>query len=88
MLLAMSTVSESRQLMERFGFVYDAGGVHLARTMMVEDLKRTLTAAPKASTLEQFATAIEDENILGKRSAQSRRLALGLGRSPVIWWAG
>src|SRR5688572_11129512 len=72
----MSTVSGSRNLMERFGFVFDAGGVHLARTMMTEDLMRILAVTPTSSTFEQFATAIEEENILGKRSAQSRKLAL------------
>lgn len=61
--------------MERFGFVFDEGGVLLARTMMVDDLTQILEYSREYTTQAQFAEAIEGDNILGKRSAQARKLA-------------
>lgn len=61
--------------MERLGFAFNPGGVHLARTMMVGDLAQLLDASPSSSTSNEFAAAVETQNVLGKRSAESRKLA-------------
>jgi hypothetical protein len=70
------TDSDNRQhFLERFGFSYDRGGAHTARTMMLSEL-RTLLAyvdvdtAPKA----QYREAIETANCLAKRSGKTRTL--------------
>ncbi|TWT48945.1 hypothetical protein [Botrimarina hoheduenensis] len=70
----MPQLTGSERAMKRLGFGFEVGGVHLARTMMVDDLKLTLLASEKRSA-EDYAFAIEEENILGKPSAQSRKLA-------------
>lgn len=61
--------------MERFGFVFEVGGVHLARTMMVDDLRQALSTGGQPATVKDFSSLIQDDNILGKRSTQSRKLA-------------
>lgn len=61
--------------LERFGFSYERGGVHTARTMMLVELRTLLSYidkadAPKADYLE----AIQVANCLGKRSGKTRTL--------------
>ena len=61
----------------RFGFRFDRGGAHLARSMMLEDLRRLLEHVSDAQAgRNDFARAILDDNCLGKRSARTRALAL------------
>ena len=60
---------------ERFGFSYERGGVHTARTMMLVELRALLsfvekTDAPKSEYLDAIQTA----NCLGKRSGKTRVL--------------
>ncbi|MBW3595887.1 MAG: hypothetical protein KY475_01275, partial [Planctomycetes bacterium] len=74
MLMAISSRDE---YLTRLGFSFDRGGAHLARSMMLDDLRRLLQHTPDAAaTREDFARAILDDNCLGKRSARSRALAL------------
>jgi hypothetical protein len=58
-----------------FGFTYQRGGVHLARTMMLEDLEALLDYVPDihAERTEYFR-AIVDDNCLRKRSVETRKL--------------
>lgn len=61
--------------LERYGFSYERGGVHTARTMMLAELRALLSFvdkvdAPKADYLE----AIQTDNCLGKRSGKTRVL--------------
>lgn len=60
-----------------FGFTFERGGTHLARSMMLEELRQLLTYVPdSASACQVFATAIISQNCLGKRSARTRKIAL------------
>jgi len=70
-----SNISEYNNKLERYGFSYERGGVHTARTMMLAELRALLsyidkTDAPKAEYLEAIQTA----NCLGKRSGKTRAL--------------
>ena len=59
----------------RFGFSFERGGAHTARTLMLEEL-RTLLAyvdRPEADKSD-YLRAIDAENCLGKRSAKTRTL--------------
>jgi len=61
--------------LKRFGFTVEIGGVHLARTMMLDEISSLLQYLndPQAEK-EDYARAIEEENCLGKRSVQNRKL--------------
>lgn len=72
----MKSMKESReQNLAHFGFSFEIGGAHIARTMMYDELANLLdfVATPDAGK-EVYAKAIEDENCLGKRSGQARKL--------------
>lgn len=67
--------NNKKQNLERFGFSYERGGVHTARTMMLVELRALLsfvekTDAPKSEYLDAIQTA----NCLGKRSGKTRVL--------------
>lgn len=61
--------------LSRFGFNFNKGSVHTARTIMLEDLKLLLlhVNTPDASKAD-YLKAIEDDNCLGKRSGETRKL--------------
>ncbi len=70
----MTKLDKNKHL-ERFGFSYERGGVHTARTMMLVELRALLsfvdnTDAPKSEYLDAIQTA----NCLGKRSGKTRVL--------------
>ncbi len=73
----MVTMTNSREeCLARFGFSFDRGGAHLARSMMLDDLRRLLEQTPgKSATRADFAHAILADNCLGKRSSRARSLA-------------
>ena len=59
----------------RFGFRFDRGSTHLARSIMLDDLRQLLQQVPNPmATQEELATAIVDGNCLGKRSESTRQL--------------
>ena len=61
----------------RFGFRFGRGGAHLARSMMLSDLRRLFEQVPDVTAgRDDFARAIMDDNCLGKRSARTRSLTL------------
>lgn len=62
-------------VLQRFGFSFEKGGAHLARTMMLNDLSVLLQNGRIEQSRDQLLSAINDDNVLGKRSAQSRKLA-------------
>ncbi len=73
----MSTTSQlkkSSERLERFGFTFNEGGAHLARSMMFEDLSELLTEGRIEYSRDDLVAAIEDQNVLGKRSVRSRKL--------------
>lgn len=62
---------------EKLGFSYDRGGVHLARTMMLRELSELLDhVADPAAPRDAYARAIVEQNVLGKRSGQTRQLTI------------
>lgn len=68
-------MTEKNTQLSRFGFSFERGGTHIARTMMLDELKILLSYVnrPDASKNE-YVHAIREENCLGKRSGKSREL--------------
>ena len=60
---------------ERFGFSFTKGGVHTARTIMLQELRFLLSYVnnPEADK-DDYIRAIEEDNCLGKRSGKTRQL--------------
>jgi hypothetical protein len=59
---------------DRFGFRSGLKGTHTSRTMMLAELTALLDARAVRATREEYRKAILDENVLGKRTAATRRL--------------
>ena len=60
-------------LPNQYGFVNDTGGAHSSRTMMLADLRLLLAACPQSSSLEEYRSAIVDENVLLKKTVATRK---------------
>lgn len=60
---------------ESFGLSFERGGPHLARTMMLGDLRMLLDERGLDASSSQLLAAVEEGNLLGKPSAQARKLA-------------
>ncbi len=59
----------------RFGFRSERGGVHLARTMMLGELRLLLSFVDDLhAEKSSYIQAIEEKNCLGKRSGKTRQL--------------
>lgn len=69
--------ADNNNALARFGFNFDKGGAHSARTMMLQELSALLSYVddPKASRAD-YVKAIEDDNCLCKRSAKTRVLTV------------
>src|ERR1035441_5537197 len=71
----MMTTEFSTSRSERFGFSHDRGSTHMARTMMLNELRQLLDAVPVSSSpAVAYVQAIEQSNCLGKRSSRTRAL--------------
>lgn len=58
-----------------FGFRYERSGAHLARTMMLNELRLLLSFVDDPDTEKShYFQAIEEKNCLGKRSVRTRQL--------------
>lgn len=68
---AESAAGESKLL----GFRYEPGGVHLSKTMMLDELSAVMQASEPGQS-GAVARAILDDNILGKPTGSARKLAL------------
>ena len=68
--------NNNSSVLSKFGFKFDKGGAHLARTMMFDELRNVLSYVkiPNPSK-NDFISAIEIDNCLGKRSGKSRILS-------------
>jgi len=55
------------------GLRFGDAGTHTSRTMMLQELTDLLEAVPSTASREDYATAIKDENVLGKGTASTRR---------------
>lgn len=66
---------ENSYQLERYGFSYEKGGAHTARTMMLEELGALLSYVDRSDAGKaDYLRAIDDENCLGKRSGKTRTL--------------
>ena len=61
-----------------FGFRFDNGSAHTARTMMLEDLQLLLSyISNQDSPKNDYLKAVTEDNCLGKRSVKARTLTSG-----------
>ena len=71
----MVSMTEKNKQLTRFGFSFERGGAHTARTMMLEELGALLSYINRADAeRSDYLRAIDDENCLGKRSGKTRIL--------------
>jgi hypothetical protein len=70
-------MQKEKTLSEKFGFRNQRSGVHLTRTMMLEELRLLLSFVddPQADK-SLYVQAIENENCLSKRSGNTRSLTV------------
>lgn len=62
-------------VLAQFGFSYERGGVHTARTMMLAELRALLSFVDAADPAKaDYKEAVQDANCLGKRSGKTRTL--------------
>lgn len=62
-------------LLEKYGFVFSDGGVHLARSMMLKELTTLFDVIPSPeATTGAYVRAIKQDNCLGKQSGSARNL--------------
>ena len=63
----------NNNILSRFGFRFDNGSAHTARTMMLEDLQLLLSYVNHPdSSKNDYLKAIKEDNCLGKRSGKNR----------------
>ena len=58
---------------EKYGFVVDKLGAHLARTIMVNELSLLLTSCDHSADKEDYRNAVIKENVLLKKTSGSRK---------------
>lgn len=77
--VALQKVSVTNKLktkLTRFGFSFDKGGAHQARTMMFQDLTTLIEYVDNPEALKKdYINAIENDNCLGKKSGQTRKIS-------------
>ncbi len=60
----------------QFGFNFEKGGVHQARTMMLQDLTSLIRYVDNSKALKtDYIDAIEIDNCLGKKSGRTRNIS-------------
>jgi hypothetical protein len=69
----MST--QVRALANEYGFVDKPVGAHSSRTMMLAELRLLLAACPQSASLEEYRSAIVDENVLLKDTVATRKVS-------------
>jgi len=62
-------------LPSQYGFINETGGAHSSRTMMLSDLRLLLAACPQSASLEEYKSAIVDENVLLKKTVSTRQVS-------------
>jgi hypothetical protein len=64
-----------KDILSKFGFSFSKGGVHTARTMMLEDLVLLFeTVTDPEASRDEYLKAITEHNCLKKRSVKTRQL--------------
>jgi hypothetical protein len=59
-----------------FGMKFSNGGTHASRTMMLQELDKTLAAVPMGQDSADYSEAILQQNVLGKTTASTRQKSL------------
>jgi len=68
-------IDKNRAILSRFGFSFDTGSTHMARTYMLSELQTLLAYAAQPNTSPaEYRRVIVEENCLHKRSGQTRIL--------------
>lgn len=67
--------TDNTLLLEEFGFRFDEGGTHLARTMMLGDLTDVFENCGDSPNKSDVFRTVDEENCLGKPSRTSRALS-------------
>lgn len=62
--------------LEAFGFKFTAGGAHISRTMMLEELSALLARVPIGSKPVDYRAAVIQQNVLGKVTESTREKSL------------
>jgi hypothetical protein len=62
--------------LEKFGLKFSAGGPHISRTMMLQELGAVLANLPHGSRATAYREAILQQNILGKATDTTRQKSL------------
>src|SRR5947209_11015267 len=61
------------ELANEYGFVNEPVGAHSSRTMMLAELRLLLAACQQSASLEEYRSAIIDENVLLKQTVATRK---------------
>jgi len=71
----MENPNANKEILSRFGFRFEKGNTHAARSMMLEELETLLSCVRNPdSSKSDYRRAIVEENCLGKRSEESRKI--------------
>lgn len=71
----MTEDNKHKKKLERLGFSFQRGGVHIARTMMLVELRALLRYVDKVDAAKtEYLEAVQSANCLGKRSGKTRTL--------------
>ncbi len=62
-------------LSHEYGFVNEPVGAHSSRTMMLAELRLLLAACPQSASVEEYRSAIIDENVLLKKTVATRKVS-------------
>ena len=69
--LSLGDSSAARGL-EAFGMKLSAGGAHISRTMMLQEISAVLAAVPGGASASDYREQIVDRNVLGKTTDSTR----------------
>lgn len=64
----------SKEIQLRFGFRFGQAGAHSSRTIMLNELELLFSNMAPDSQLNAYRSAIENDNILNKRTGKTRKL--------------
>ncbi len=64
-------------LANEHGFVNESVGAHSSRTMMLAELRLLLPACQPSASLDEYRSAIVDENVLLKKTVTTRKKSFG-----------
>jgi hypothetical protein len=68
-------MDENNNILNRFGFSFERGGVHTARTIMLKELQMLLEyVSSESASKKDYRKAIVEDNCLLKRSGRNRDL--------------